>query len=167
MSCHERSQIWAVWQKQDWILWVMDLQYVMRPGSGGWVKFTAFFGGRWLESYGRVSGCDAVLLQGLHMQHQQQITSPMCPFVGQKRVHSAGLQMWWVWAQRGGCMDLQPDLSQDRGAKTWQTWLEEIQGIWIHEVLLERGQGCQCCLAIWQSQCAEAGQWRPIAICLT
>lgn len=131
------------------------------------VKVIVFFVGRWLGSFGRLFACDAVLLQGLHMQHQQQITSATCPLVGQKRIHSAGLQTWQVWAQRGEWVELQPDLPRDKGAKPWQTWLEEIQGIWIREVLLERGQGCQRCLAIWQSQRAEAGQRTAIAICLT
>lgn len=75
-------------------------------------------------------------------------------------------ESWQRWAANlaGG---VQPDLSHGKGAETWQTRLEHVQAIWIHELLLQRGQGCQSCLARWQSQQAGDGQWELIVMCST
>lgn len=84
-------------------------------------------------------GKDAVLLLGLQMEHHSR------PQVLQ--LHLWGRRELTVLGCKPGrrCAGLQPHLSHGKAAKTWQSRLQHMQAIWIHEVLQQRGQGCQSC----------------------
>lgn len=159
MSCPETSQIGGRWSSG-----------VNTLGSGAAVSDETWTrtlgqapGALWEKGTGLLwdFGSDAVLLLGPYTGHHSRSQVLNVHLWGRREVTELGCK------PSVRCAGLQPDLSHGKGAKTWQTPLEHIQAIWIHELLLQRGQGCQSCLAMWHSQQAGAGHWGLIVICFT